>query len=109
VSDPLTLLAELVSEMTSLRARLEELEQHRDAGKRWLTIDETAAYLGITAKAIRRRVDRGRLPIVRDGRRLYVDRTALDDAFAEKRSTLPATSSKALATRERPRARPQEV
>ena len=94
--------------MTTLRARVDELEQ-RGQPPRWLSVDQAAAYLGTTAKAIRRRVDRGRLPIVRDGRRVYVDRAALDEAFAAKGSMLRPTNQKAPATVARPGARTQEV
>lgn len=74
----------------------------------WLTVDQTAEYLGTTAKAVRRRIDRGRLRAVRDGRRIYVDREALDAAFAAGRGTLSGTTHKAPATRKRPGARPKE-
>ncbi len=107
MSDPLTVLAELQIEVVRLAARVDELE--RESSKRWLTVDEAAAYLGITAKAVRRRADRGRLPVIRDGGRVYLDRDALDATFAAKGSTLPATTQMAAATRKRPTARPQEV
>jgi excisionase family DNA binding protein len=82
---------------------------HSEPASRWLTVEQTADYLGTTAKAIRRRIDRGRLRVVRDGRRLYVDRQALDEAFAAEGRMLPATPQKAPAPLTRPGARPQEV
>jgi excisionase family DNA binding protein len=44
----------------------------------WLTVDEVAAWLRTTRKAVYARVERGRLPgAVRNGRRLLVRRDAL--------------------------------
>jgi excisionase family DNA binding protein len=83
VADPITLLAELAREVHELRSRVAKLEQ-REPLPRWMTIDQAASYLDTTPKAIRRRADRGRLPIIRDGRRMYVDRLALDAAFAAR-------------------------
>jgi excisionase family DNA binding protein len=82
---------------------------HAEPTTRWLTVDQTADYLGTTPKAIRRRIDRGRLRAVRDGRRIYVDRQALDEAFAAKGRMLRRTTQKAPAPLTRPGARPQEV
>ena len=80
--DPLTLLADLVREVSELRARVDELEAARGAAsQRWLTVDQAGEYLGTTSKAVRRRIDRGRLMAVRDGGRVYVDRLALDAAL----------------------------
>lgn len=107
MSDPLTMLAELAADLNALRARVERLEQ--PTRSRWLTVDQAAEYLGVTAKAIRRRADRGRLSVVRDGRRVYVDRAALDEAFAARGSMLRPTTQKAPATLARPGARTQEV
>jgi excisionase family DNA binding protein len=45
---------------------------------RYLTVSECARYLGRSAKAVRRLVERGELPCVRLGRRLQFDRVALD-------------------------------
>ena len=82
---------------------------HSEPAARWLTVEQTAEYLGTTPKAIRHRIDRGRLRVVRDGRRVYVDRQALDEAFAAEGRMLRATTQKAPAPRQRPGARPQEV
>ena len=80
-----------------------------EPANRWLTVDQAADYLGTTAKAIRRRIDRGRLQVARDGRRVYVDRQALDEAFAAKGRILRATTQEAPAPLSRPGARTQEV
>ncbi len=82
---------------------------HSEPATRWLTVEQTADYLGTTPKAIRRRIDRGRLRVVRDGRRLYVDRQALDEAYAAEGRMLRATKQKAPARLTRPGARPQEA
>jgi len=105
------MLAELAVEVAELRERVAELERDQSsaAGGRWLTVEQTAEYLDTTPKAIRRRIDRGRLPVVRDGARLYVDRQALDAAFADNGRMLRATTQKAPATVGRPGARPQEA
>jgi excisionase family DNA binding protein len=96
VSDPLTLLAELVAEVRELRARVAELERDRRsaADSRWLSVEQTADYLDTTPKAIRARIGRGRLPVVRDGRRVYVDRQALDATYADKGRMLSPTTQK---------------
>jgi excisionase family DNA binding protein len=75
--------------------------------QRWLTVEQAAEYLGCSAKAIRGRIDRGRLAAVRDGRRVYVDRQALDAAFAARgdRSMLQRTTQKAPAPLTRPASR----
>lgn len=58
-------------------------EQIREAlvnerAKRWMSIAETAGYLGVSEKAVRRRIDRGRIPAKYQGRSLLIDRVALD-------------------------------
>ena len=58
-------------------------EQIREAfvterAKRWLTVKETAVYLGVSETATRRRIERGRIPVKHQGRRVLVDRVALD-------------------------------
>jgi excisionase family DNA binding protein len=49
------------------------------ARKRWMTVTETAQYLGISEVAVRRRIGRGRIPTRRQGRSLVVDRLRLDE------------------------------
>ena len=51
---------------------------------RWLTVEQAASYLGCSPKAIRGRIERGRLAALREGRRVYLDREALDAAFADR-------------------------
>lgn len=46
--------------------------------QRWLTPDETAEYLGLTRQAIYHRISRGTLPTSRMGRRVWIDRVAVD-------------------------------
>lgn len=58
-------------------ARIREALQHERA-KRWMTVAETAAYLGVSEPAVRHRIARGRVPAKRQGRALLVDRVALD-------------------------------
>jgi len=58
-------------------------EQIREAlvterAKRWMTVAETAEYLGISEPAVRMRIERGRVPAKHNGRSLLVDRVALD-------------------------------
>ena len=52
------------------------LREH--AGKRWMTVAGCAEYLGISEVAVRRRITRGRIPTVRQGRSVLIDREALD-------------------------------
>jgi excisionase family DNA binding protein len=95
--------------LDALREELAAASPTLEPAARWLTVDQAADYLGTTGKAIRRRIDRGRLQAVRDGRRVYVDRRALDEAYAAKGRMLRATNEKAPAPLTRPGARPQEV
>jgi excisionase family DNA binding protein len=55
------------------------------AATRWLTIEEAAERLRLTASAVRKRAERGQLPgSVKDGARWLVDGAALDEALATK-------------------------
>lgn len=81
MTDPLTLLAELVAEVAELRERVATLEQRNGTLKRWMTIPETGAYLGCSPKAVYARIERGRIPpgaVRRIGRTVTIDRLALD-------------------------------
>lgn len=49
-----------------------------ERSKRWMTVKETAAYLGVSEMAVRHRIVRGRVPFKRQGRSVLVDRVALD-------------------------------
>jgi excisionase family DNA binding protein len=57
----------------------------RDRSKRWLSVTETAEYLGISAKAVRCRIDRGTLPYTRQGRQLLIDRKELDQQLEKRK------------------------
>jgi excisionase family DNA binding protein len=63
---------------TFIGERVEEVLLRRDHERRWLTPEEAAAYLGVSAGAIRKRIARGKIRYTRMGRRLLVDRRALD-------------------------------
>lgn len=62
-----------------IRGALAELDARRPAAdRRWLTLEEAGARLGISADAVRMRVKRGRLEHRRQGRRLYVSAESID-------------------------------
>jgi len=55
-----------------------------------LTVDETAALLRTTRKAVYALIERGQLAgVTRIGRRVLIDRVALLDWLAERRTTSP--------------------
>jgi excisionase family DNA binding protein len=58
--------------------RIAQAFRRREPAKRWLSVAEAAAYLGITETALRARVKRGRVPVKHHGRGVVVDRVALD-------------------------------
>jgi excisionase family DNA binding protein len=63
-------------------AALEEL--HANGSKRWLSVRETGELLGCSERAVYRRIETGRIPeeaVSHSGRRVYVDRKALDRAL----------------------------
>lgn len=51
---------------------------HTGAGKRLLSVAETAAYLGRSPKAIHALVERGKIPVVRLDSRRFFDVADLD-------------------------------
>ena len=56
----------------------------REPAKRWLTPAEAGAYLGISQRAVYRRIERGRIAagaVKRSGRSVLIDRLALDRAL----------------------------
>ena len=72
----------------ALRAELDRYVDERvltilstERAKRWMTVKETAKYLGISEGAVRNRIDRGRIPAKHQGRSRLVDRVALDRAI----------------------------
>jgi excisionase family DNA binding protein len=59
-----------------------------EPAKRWLSAAEAAAYVGVSQRALYQRVRRGRIPsdaVHHSGRRLLLDRLALDQAFERAR------------------------
>jgi excisionase family DNA binding protein len=51
-----------------------------------LTIDQTAEFLGLSSWTIRYMIRNGTLPAVKIGRRLLVERTALEKLIAGSRT-----------------------
>jgi len=49
-----------------------------DVGPRLLSVAQAALYLGRTKQAIQHMIAERRLPVVREGRRVHLDREALD-------------------------------
>lgn len=72
-------LADAIAER--VLARLHQSEQPR-----LLTVDEAAAYIGRTSKALRHMVANGTIPAVREGSRVHLDRADLD-RWVEMRKT----------------------
>jgi excisionase family DNA binding protein len=50
----------------------------READRRWLSVSAAADHLGVTEKAVRRRIERGTVAYTRFGTRILIDRRALD-------------------------------
>ena len=75
--DVICMLEELITE--TVRAEIEALTPS-DNGRKWFTVPEAALRLGCSEDAVRMRVARGRLkPNRRQGRRLYIAASAIDD------------------------------
>ena len=70
--DLLELLGTFVDE------RVEEVLARGQAERRWLSISAAADHLGLSEKAVRRRIERGTIAYTRLGTRVLVDRHALD-------------------------------
>ena len=70
-----------VEEMIALA--IAEAFRRREPPKRWLSVAEAAAYLGITEVAVRSRMKRGRVPLKHHGRSVLIDRVALDREIEE--------------------------
>lgn len=62
-------------------ARLNQSEQPRLLG-----VNEAAAYIGRSPKALRRMIATGAVPVVREGLRIHLDRSDLDQ-WIEMRKT----------------------
>ena len=61
-----------------VRAEIEAALRVRRDERRWLTVREAASYLGVSERAVRARIERGRIPTRRQGRSVLIDREALD-------------------------------
>jgi excisionase family DNA binding protein len=60
----------------------------REPAKRWLSAREAGMYLGCSERAVHQRIRRGRIPteaLRHQGRRLLLDRVALDRALEAER------------------------
>jgi excisionase family DNA binding protein len=77
--DALELLTSFVNE------RVEEILASRDVERRWLSVPAAADYLGMSEKAIRRRIERGTIVYTRNGTRILIDRRALDVELERQR------------------------
>lgn len=64
-------LADAIAER--VLARLNQSQEPR-----LLTVDEAAAYVGRTPKALRHMIANGTIPAVREGSRVHLDRADLD-------------------------------
>jgi excisionase family DNA binding protein len=64
-------LADTIAERVS--ARLNQSQEPR-----LLTVDDAAAYIGRTPKALRHMIASGTVPAVREGSRVHLDRADLD-------------------------------
>jgi excisionase family DNA binding protein len=77
-----SLAPELVAALEDLVAERVQVELAAVAApateRMWLTLEEAAERLGISADAVRMRVNRGRLEARRHGRRLYVSAASVD-------------------------------
>ena len=79
VTDPQTMLAELVRVVEELRARVQELEQGETAPRSpWLSIAEAADYLRTSERTVHRLVNRNRVRSMTIGRRRLLHRHDLD-------------------------------
>jgi excisionase family DNA binding protein len=47
-----------------------------------MSVQEAARYIGVTETALRRRVERGSIPFIRDGRNIRFDAADLDRFMA---------------------------
>jgi len=50
--------------------------------QRYMAVQEAARYIGVTETALRRRVERGSIPFIRDGRSIRFDASDLDRYMA---------------------------
>jgi excisionase family DNA binding protein len=55
-----------------------------NGSKRWLSVRQAGEFLGCSERAVYRRIETGRIPaetVRHSGRRVYIDRKALDRAL----------------------------
>ena len=64
--------------------RIEEVLARRDHERRWLSVADAADYLGMSEKAVRRRIERGAIVYTRQGTRILIDRRALDEELSRQ-------------------------
>jgi excisionase family DNA binding protein len=72
-----------------IRDQVDRALNDRDHERRWLSVSAAADYLGMSEKAIRRRIERGTIAYTRNGSRILVDRRALDEELAGKVRNAP--------------------
>lgn len=65
-----------------VREEIASVLEGKANGRRWLTVNECAEYLGTTPTAIRRRLARGTIPSKKLGGRVLIDRLQLDREIA---------------------------
>lgn len=112
VNDPLTsALADALEPL--VRRLVDDAVRRAHLEWRWRTSEQTAELLGITAAAVRQRTNRGQLHAYKFGGRNYYDVRALDAAIRDggydETQRHDNENEMALAPRQRPRARHQEV
>ena len=79
MTDPLTLLTELVAEVAALRSRVDELEREQEhTSSPWLSVADGADYLGVSEPTLQRMILRRRLRTTTIGRRRLIHRDELD-------------------------------
>jgi excisionase family DNA binding protein len=80
------LAREFSDSMATVKEKLIESQAHgrgeeidnRLPGKRLFTLKESALYLGRGLYGVRELIWKGKLPVVRDGRKMWIDREDLD-------------------------------
>jgi excisionase family DNA binding protein len=53
--------------------------------QRYMSVHETALYLGCTETSVRQRVKRANIPFIRDGRRIRFDKDDIDRYLAARK------------------------
>lgn len=61
-----------------IEQKVEAILHRRRPETRWVSVWEAAGRLGISERALRGRIERGRVPVKHQGRSVLVDLTALD-------------------------------